>query len=83
MCLQAEPEERYFVFNAVAHARAGRVPQLVNEVASRIQSPFFSVDVVQTQAGGLVVMELGDGQESDRKNWSADSFAQLVGEAFV
>jgi hypothetical protein len=79
--LRPETEERYFVFNAVAHARDGRVPKIVSEVASRIQSPFFSVDVVQTQSGRLVVIELGDGQVSDRKNWPAERFVEIVSKA--
>ncbi len=79
--LRNETEERYFVFNGIAHAHEGGAPDIVKEVASRVQSPFFSVDVVQTEAGGLVVIELGDGQVSDRKKWPASRFAEVANAA--
>jgi hypothetical protein len=79
--LRPDTEERYFVFNGVVHAREGNAPKIVNEVARRIPSPFFSVDVVETQDGELVVIELGDGQVSDRKNWSAPNFAKAANAA--
>ena len=53
---------------AVPNASSGNVAELVSELAGRVRSPFFSVDVVETQAGELVVTELGDGQVSDKKN---------------
>jgi hypothetical protein len=76
--LRAETEERYFVFNGVAHAREGAVPEVVKKVASCIRSPFFSVDVVQAKTGGHLVIELGDGQVSDKKNWPASRFAEVA-----
>jgi hypothetical protein len=75
--LRPETEERYFVFNGTAHGREGQVPGIVKEVASRIRSPFFSVDVVEKEGGELVVIELGDGQVSDTKNWSASRLALI------
>jgi hypothetical protein len=79
--LRPETEQRYFVFNGIAHGREGLVPAMVNEVASRVQSPFFSVDVVEREAGGLVIIELGDGQVSDRKSWPASRFAEVANAA--
>ncbi len=78
MSLQQETEERYFVFNGVAHGREGETPQIVHEVARRIPSPFFSVDIIETEAEGLIVIELGDGQVSDRKKWPANRFARVA-----
>ena len=63
---------------AVSNPSSGNVAELVSEVARRVRSPFFSVDVVETQAGELVVIELGDGQVSDRKNWTAQKFAVIA-----
>jgi len=67
--LLPETEERYFVLQGKAFARCGDVPALVNEIAGRISSPFFSVDTVFAASGELRLIELGDGQVSDRKQW--------------
>lgn len=74
-------EERYFVLNGHAYGRDGNVPQLVSEIASRIKSPFFSVDIVEAADGQLRLIELGDGQVSSRKKWSMDTFVRVIAEA--
>lgn len=76
--LQPQTEQRFFVRRGVPHAAEGEVPELVHEVARRISSPFFSVDVVRAYSGELRLIELGDGQVSDRKHWSARRFAQML-----
>jgi hypothetical protein len=76
--LLPETEERYFVFNGQAHARTGNAPPLVHELAARIESPFFSVDLVSSESAGLRLIELGDGQVSDRKKWPAERFASML-----
>ena len=76
--LAVETEERYFVFNGRAYAREENVPPLVQDVAKRIKSSFFSVDVVTSESGELRLIELGDGQVSDRKKWPADKFASML-----
>jgi len=43
------------------------VPKIVQTIAPRIDSPFFSVDVVLSTDGTPRLIELGDGQVSDRK----------------
>jgi ATP-grasp domain, R2K clade family 3 len=73
-----ESEERYFVLNGKAHARHGIAPAIAYEIAQRIESPFFSVDVVQSENGSLRLIELGDGQVSDRKKWPADQFMAML-----
>ena len=72
-------EERYFVFNNIAYARDGVVPEIVQIIASRIRSPFFSVDIVLNSDGHPRLIELGDGQVSDKKKWPADRFAKIFG----
>ncbi|WP_334313903.1 ATP-grasp domain-containing protein, partial [Pseudomonas aeruginosa] len=42
---------------------------------------FFSVDVVESTSGELRLMELGDGQVSDRKQWPAARFAAMLAQA--
>ncbi|MHA6194841.1 ATP-grasp domain-containing protein [Pseudomonas wadenswilerensis] len=76
-----ESERRYFVLQGQAHASEGEVPELVSECARVIDSPFFSVDVVLRSDGVLRLVELGDGQVSDRKEWSAQRFAWLLSQA--
>jgi hypothetical protein len=78
--LAVETEERYFVFNGRAYGREENVPPLVQDVAKRIKSSFFSVDVVASESGELRLIELGDGQVSDRKKWPADKFASMLSE---
>ncbi len=78
--LRPETEDRYFVVGGVAHARNGVVPPIVQEVASRISSPFYSVDIVEAEDGSLRLIELSDGQVSDRKNWPASRFAEVLSE---
>jgi hypothetical protein len=71
-------EHRYFVWRGIAHSDTGTVPPVVTEVARRVSSPFFSVDVACRGDGVLRVIELGDGQVSDRKHWSCQSFIQIL-----
>jgi hypothetical protein len=79
--LMPETEERYFVLNGRAYGRDGDVPQLVSEIASRIKSAFFSVDIVEGVDGRLRLIELGDGQVSSRKKWSMDTFMRMIADA--
>jgi hypothetical protein len=72
-----ETETRYFVFNGNAHSPNGIVPEIVNECAQRIKSPFFSVDVIQRDDGLLRVVEVGDGQVSDLVGWTPGQFAKI------
>jgi len=72
--LQPETEKRYFVFNKIAFARNGVVPTIVNEIAKKIDCPFFSVDMVLSIDDAPRLVELGDGQVSDRKKWAVDRF---------
>ena len=76
--LVPDTEERYFVVDGRAHARDGNVPAVVRDIARRIDSPFFSVDIVRDSGGRRRLIELGDGQVSDRKKWSASTFAALL-----
>jgi hypothetical protein len=69
-------EERYFVIHGKPQCRDGTIPSVVNIAAQRIESPFFTVDTIRRADGELRIVELGDGQVSDRKQWSAE---QLVG----
>ncbi|SCY22814.1 MULTISPECIES: ATP-grasp domain-containing protein [unclassified Pseudomonas] len=73
-----ETERRYFVLHGRAYGVTDEIPELVTECARLIDSPFFSVDVVLRSDGVLRVVELGDGQVSDRKEWPAARFAWML-----
>ncbi|MEO1444701.1 MAG: ATP-grasp domain-containing protein, partial [Cyanobacteria bacterium J06635_11] len=45
---------------------------------SRVSAPFYSVDIATTVEGTLQVVELGDGQVSDKKNWPLDRFVDML-----
>jgi hypothetical protein len=73
-----ESERRYFVLDQQAFSSDGQpVPDVVRQVASRIPSPFFSVDVIRRDDGVLRVVEVGDGQVSDLVGWSAAAFVAM------
>lgn len=78
-----ETEKRYFVLNSVPSSMIGAIPPIVSECARRIQSPFFSVDVVQRTDGVLRIVELGDGQVSDLVGWTPARFAEILSERYV
>lgn len=75
--LLPETEERYFVFNNKTFSRDGIVPEIVNKIASRINSAFYSVDIVLSENGKPRLMELGDGQVSGIKKWDANRFVEI------
>ena len=73
-----ETEQRYFVLDSVPHSSAGAAPSIVSECAQRINSRFFSVDVVRRADGVLRVVEIGDGQVSDLVGWTPGQFAPIL-----
>ena len=76
--LCAETEERYFSFGTSVHSRDDEAPpNEVIAIAQRVNRPFFSIDVVRRDDGALRLVEIGDGQVSDRKKWSAERIAQM------
>jgi hypothetical protein len=74
-----QSEERYFAFRRAAFARDGtEPPPLVCEVAARMNLPFISIDVALREDGVLRLIELGDGQVSDRKRWELEQFVAML-----
>lgn len=71
-------ERRYFVFRNHALAHGTDIPDIVRACMSQVASPFFSVDVARRSDGVLRLIELGDGQVSDRKEWPAEEFIQAI-----
>lgn len=75
----AETEKRYFVIGGKSFAASPdeEIPLVVEECAKRINSKFFSVDVVERTDGCQRIVEIGDGQVSDLVGWTAERFAEL------
>ncbi|WP_258195350.1 ATP-grasp domain-containing protein [Pseudomonas japonica] len=71
-------EQRYFVFQGQAYSPNAKIPELVTACAQVIDSPFFSIDLALRADGELRVIELGDGQVSDRKEWGAERFVEML-----
>lgn len=71
-------EKRYFVWRGKAHAHEGDVPEIVHEGAKRVSSLFFTVDVARRSDGVLSIVELGDGQVSDRKQWTSRQLLEIL-----
>lgn len=75
---QPDSEQRYFVVSGLCHSPQADVPTIVEEVATLIDAPFYSVDIVKTLSGQDRIVELGDGQVSERKNWPLDRFVEML-----
>lgn len=75
---QSQSEQRYFVVNGTAYSPTSKVPAIVETVTQRIDAPFYSVDVAQTLEGQERIVELGDGQVSERKMWPLDRFVKML-----
>jgi hypothetical protein len=76
--LKPETEERYFVFNGTVYSPNNEIPKIVEEIASNINSPFFSIDIIENTDGVLRLVEIGDGQVSSIKNWNLNHFVNTV-----
>lgn len=76
-----ESERRYFCLNHQVYASDDVVPGRLTEIARCINSPFFSIDVAENDTGELRLIEIGDGQVSDIKEWHAEKFIQMLGSA--
>ncbi|GKX54647.1 hypothetical protein SOASR030_07590 [Leminorella grimontii] len=76
--LDAQTERRYFSFQGNVHAADNCIPEPVTEIARQIDSPFFSIDMVANDSGELRLVEIGDGQVSDIKEWPVNLFVQML-----
>ncbi|HMV50151.1 MAG TPA: ATP-grasp domain-containing protein [Blastocatellia bacterium] len=74
-----ETEQRYFVINGKPYAADAQhdIPTAVSACAERIESPFFSVDIVTRTDGVSRIIEIGDGQVSDLVGWTVARFASI------
>lgn len=72
-------ERRYLVFNNKPYGADFQtiIPEIVYECAKRIESKFFSIDVIKRSDGLDRIVEIGDGQVSDLVGWSAQRFVEI------
>ncbi len=74
-------ERRIFVRGGRVHAIEGTPLDYVymaKELAmTRILAPFYSIDIGTNRYGKAVVVEIGDGQVSDIKEWTPNQFANI------
>jgi hypothetical protein len=75
---EPETEHRHFVFKGRPFSAHGAVPDIVSKCAAWITSPFFSVDTALRSDGTLRVIEIGDGQVSDRKEWTPEQLVEML-----
>jgi len=75
----AGTEHRYFVMNRIPYAAKSDevIPDIVRYCASRVASPFFSVDIARRTDGVDRVVEMGDGQVSDLVGWCVERFVDI------
>lgn len=70
-------EERYFVYQGKAYSRDGIVPEIVQQIATIHNTPFFSIDIAKRVNGDEILIEVGDGQVSDIKKWNVKDFYKI------
>ena len=71
-----DSERRYFVLNKKIFSADDDIPEFVKKVAQQLNTPFYSIDVVKNTEGELRLVEIGDGQVSDIKEWSAEKLTK-------
>ena len=71
-------EDRFFVVAGEVFARSGIIRKIVQIAASRISSEFFTIDAVRRSDGVWRIIELGDGQVSDLKDWTLEQFMPVL-----
>ncbi|MDO7884862.1 ATP-grasp domain-containing protein [Hymenobacter cheonanensis] len=80
VALKPASERRFFVVRGHAYGANGAALPLSLQAAVVALRPrlFYSLDVAETLAGQPVLVEVGDGQVSDLKEWSVAEFGHRV-----
>ena len=78
--LSTQPEQRFFAVRDQAFGATDQpFPDLLKPALSALQSRwFYTVDVAHTPQGQPIIIEVGDGQVSDTKEWSATELYDVV-----
>lgn len=75
---KSETERRYFSLYGTVYSSNDVIPDIVFDIVEKISSPFFSIDMVETTASHLRLVEIGDGQVSDIKEWDTKKFINMI-----
>lgn len=78
--LKPDSERRFFVVRGVAYGACGAgLPAALGGALARLEPRlFYALDAAETISGRLVVVEIGDGQVSDLKEWAVPKFGETV-----
>lgn len=82
--LVANTEERCFVVHGQVFLRPSvaekhpEIAHLAHIAGQKVESPFFSVDIALDEKGTARIIELGDGQVSDLRQWNLEDFALVL-----
>lgn len=71
-------ESRHFIMRGKLYSPTTETPEILEAVMRLISAPFFSVDVIKRGDGEFRIVEIGDGQVSDRKSWGIKSFSEML-----
>ncbi|MGI4874125.1 MAG: ATP-grasp domain-containing protein [Janthinobacterium lividum] len=80
VALSAHPEERFFAVRGVAYGAAGRpFPSALLPALPHLQNRWLcTIDVAYSAVGEPLIIEVGDGQVSDIKEWEVADLYQAV-----
>jgi hypothetical protein len=78
--LSARAEERFFAVQGVAYGASGCAfpPELRLALAQLQNRWFYTIDIAYTKQGQPIIIEIGDGQVSDTKEWQVADLYQTV-----
>jgi hypothetical protein len=78
--LAPPPEERFFAIQGVAYgAKAQSFPPDLLPALAQLQSRWlYTLDLAYTKGGRPIIIEVGDGQVSDTKEWQVADLYQTV-----
>lgn len=72
-------ENRFFVLNGEVFSKSKNDEMLIfaKEVAKNHNALFFSLDIAKLDNGEFLVIEIGDGQVSEAKDWNIEDFVSI------
>lgn len=80
VALADQPEERFFAVRGAAFGASGQpFPAALQPALDALQSRWlYTIDVAYTTAGEAIIIEIGDGQVSDTKEWQLANLYRTV-----
>lgn len=80
--IQKNSETRFFVFNSKVFSNSNNINMIsfAEKVAKLHNSLFFSLDIAIDDNNDYVVIEIGDGQVSEAKQWDLENFVNIFKE---